>query len=336
MTKYNMRKIVIPGIFLLILAIGSSQILAATNAQEVNSILTLNPGATNSASQNPITPANITVPVGTNVTWINKDSSPHFIVSGTPEEGPDNIFYGDYFGTDENYTVTMENPGLYSYYDPTWSHIRGEITVEDVNVPTEPTSSENSLGVDSSDDNFVLDSDNSSLSTSEDGSFSSPSSSFQSSFRSFTSNDTSNQSLPLSSLISDQTLSNIIHKVGPLLGLLMNGGNSSLSSSSPLSSSFSQSNESFSIGDTDNQSSFQSSTTQSSGLDQTLSNIIHKVGPLLGLLMNGGNSSLSSPLSSLSQSNGMFEEGLTDHTNVNTTGLGNAKTLDGNSNTLLN
>jgi hypothetical protein len=212
------------------------------------------------------------VPVGTNVTWINKDSSPHCIVSGTPEEGPDNIFYGDYFGTDENYTVTMENPGLYSYYDPTWSHIRGEITVEDVNVPTEPTSSENSLGVDSSDDNFVIDSDNSSLSTSEDGSFSSPSSSFQSSFRSFTSNDTSNQSLPLSSLISDQTLSNIIHKVGPLLGLLM----------------------------------------------------------------NGGNSSLSSPLSSLSQSNGMFEEGLTDHTNVNTTGLGNAKTLDGNSNTLLN
>ena len=59
MTKYNMRKIVIDGIFLLILAIGSSQLFAAANAQEDNSILTLNPGATDSASQNPITPANI-------------------------------------------------------------------------------------------------------------------------------------------------------------------------------------------------------------------------------------------------------------------------------------
>src|SRR5207344_460627 len=93
-----------------------------------------------------------------------------------------------------------------------------------------------------------------------------------------------------------------INKVGPLLGLLMNG-NSSSSSSSPLSS-LSQSNESLGVGDFDNQSSFPSSTTQSSSPDQTLANIINKVGPLLGLLMNGNSSSSSSsPLSSLSQSN---------------------------------
>ena len=51
-------------------------------------------------------------------------------VSGTPDEGPNNIFYGDFFGTDENYTVTFDEPGLYSYYDPVWSHIREIITVE--------------------------------------------------------------------------------------------------------------------------------------------------------------------------------------------------------------
>lgn len=275
MTKYKMRKIIISGIFLLILAIGSSQIFTATSAQEDNSVITLNPGATDSASQNPITPTNITVPVGTNVTWINKDSSPHFIVSGTPEEGPNNIFYGDYFGTDEDYTVTMENPGLYSYYDPAWSHIRGEISVEDVNIPTEPAASETNLSGNSFDDNLTLYSDNNSLSTAEVGSLLSPSPSPQSSFPSFTSNDTSDQSSPLSSLVSDQTISNIIHKVGPLLGLLMNSGNSSLSSS-------------------------------------------------------------SSPLSSLSQSNGMSEEGLMNFANISTTGSEDTKSLDSNSSSLLN
>ena len=115
-------------IFLAILILGFNDL--DVRAQESNSTIVLNPGATNSDSQNPISSANVTVPAGTNVTWINKDSSPHMLVSGTPEEGPDNIFYGDFFGTNENYTVTFDKPGLYSYYDPAWSHIRGEITVE--------------------------------------------------------------------------------------------------------------------------------------------------------------------------------------------------------------
>ena len=100
------------------------------SAQESTFTIVLNPGATDRNSQNPIAPANVTVPSGANVTWINKDSSPHMLVSGTPDEGPNNIFYGDFFGADENYTVTFEQPGLYSYYDPVWSHIRGVITVD--------------------------------------------------------------------------------------------------------------------------------------------------------------------------------------------------------------
>src|SRR5207344_2610370 len=125
-----------------------------------------------------------------------------------------------------------------------------------------------------------------------------------------------------------------INKVGPLLGLLMNG-NSSSSSSSPLSS-LSQSNESLGVGDFDNQSSFPSSTTQSSSPDQTLANIINKVGPLLGLLMNGNSSSSSSsPLSSLSQSDSMFGEGLTDTANVSNGGSGDRPLFDKNSSSLL-
>ena len=111
----------------------------------------------------------------------------------------------------------------------------------------------------------------------------------------------------------DQALTNIFNKVGPLLGLLMNGNSSS--SSSPFSS-LSQSNESFGVVTLDNQSSFPSSTTQSSSPNQALTNIFNKVGPLLGLLMNGNSSSSSSPFSSLSQSNEMFGENFMDTANV--------------------
>ena len=128
-----MRKIIIPIIFVAILILGFNKL--DVSAQESNFTIVLNPGATNSDSQNPMTPANVTVPAGVNVTWINKDSSPHMLVSGTPDEGPNNIFYGDFFGTGENYTVTFNDPGLYSYYDPAWSHIRGEVTVENPDFP---------------------------------------------------------------------------------------------------------------------------------------------------------------------------------------------------------
>ena len=97
--------------------------------QGENLILTINPGATASDSQNPITPRNITVSVGTTVTWINKDSTYHRIVSGTPDKGPSNIFYGDSFGTGETYKVTLNALGVYSYYDPTWTNINGHITI---------------------------------------------------------------------------------------------------------------------------------------------------------------------------------------------------------------
>ncbi|ALI35834.1 hypothetical protein NMY3_01631 [Candidatus Nitrosocosmicus oleophilus] len=308
-------------IFLAILILGFNDL--DVRAQESNSTIVLNPGATNSDSQNPISSANVTVPAGTNVTWVNKDSSPHMLVSGSPEEGPDNIFYGDFFGTNENYTVTFDKPGLYSYYDPAWSHIRGEITVENPEFSPNLGSSLNTSSLGGIKENLVPDSNTNVDVTNSDGnrtntendSFSIPTSSFLSSFPSSATNDTSDQSFPPSSLASDQALSDIFNKVGPLLGLLMSGANSSSSSSSPLSS-FSQSNESFGAGSFDNQSSFPSSTIQSASPDQALSDIFNKVGPLLGLLMSGGglpSSSSSSPLSSFSQSNESFGAGSFDN-----------------------
>ena len=55
----KMRKIIIPAIFLAILMLGSNQLVAS--AQENEFTITLNPGAFNSDSQNPMSPsANIT------------------------------------------------------------------------------------------------------------------------------------------------------------------------------------------------------------------------------------------------------------------------------------
>ena len=241
-------------IFLAILILGFNDL--DVRAQESNSTIVLNPGATNSDSQNPISSANVTVPAGTNVTWVNKDSSPHMLVSGSPEEGPDNIFYGDFFGTNENYTVTFDKPGLYSYYDPAWSHIRGEITVENPEFSPNLGSSLNTSSLGGIKENLVPDSNTNVDVTNSDGnrtntendSFSNPTSSFLSSFPSSATNDTSDQSFPPSSLASDQALSDIFNKVGPLLGLLMSGANSSSSSSSSPLSSFSQSDGVFGQG----------------------------------------------------------------------------------------
>jgi len=107
-----------------------------------NVTITINPGATNSDSQNPIAPRNITVSEESTIIWLNNDSTSHLIVSGTPEQGPSNIFYGDYFGAGESYSVTLDNAGVYNYYDPTWSHIEGQIIV----LPNNDTKVEDNAG----------------------------------------------------------------------------------------------------------------------------------------------------------------------------------------------
>lgn len=119
-------------VFLTVWSVGS--VGSVANAQENFFTITINPGATDSASQNPISPKNVTTTTNTTVTWINNDSVYHQIISGTPDRGPSNIFYGDIFGPNESYNVTFDNPGIYEYYDPVSPHIQGQITIENLSV----------------------------------------------------------------------------------------------------------------------------------------------------------------------------------------------------------
>src|SRR5215210_2207285 len=126
-----MKLLFLAAIFLLIGSICFAQ--SKANAQEGEFTITINPGATNSDSLNPVNPANITIPVGATVVWLNQDSAYHQIVSGTPEEGPTNVFYGDFFGTNEGYNRTYDSAGVIDYYDPIWTNIRGQITTVNEN-----------------------------------------------------------------------------------------------------------------------------------------------------------------------------------------------------------
>ena len=121
-----MKLLTLATIFLLIGIASFAQ--SEANAQEGEFTLTINPGATDSNSLSPIEPANVTIPVGATVVWLNKDSAYHQIVSGTPEAGPTNVFYGDFFATNEAYNRTFDSAGVIDYYDPIWTNIRGQIT----------------------------------------------------------------------------------------------------------------------------------------------------------------------------------------------------------------
>jgi plastocyanin len=138
-----MKIILVAAMLLLVCLISLTQSKVSAQSEQVT--ITIHPGATDSGSQNPIEPANVTVPIGATVIWENKDSVYHQIVSGTPNNGPSNIFYGDFFAPNESYNVTFDTPGTIDYYDPIWTNIKGQvITIEPNNVTT-TTNSNNSI-----------------------------------------------------------------------------------------------------------------------------------------------------------------------------------------------
>jgi len=237
-----MRSIIISTILLLFLITGYNGLVVAI-AQEEDFTITINPGATNSASQNPIAPENLTISKDTTVTWVNKDSTYHQIISGNPDTGPSNIFYGDFFGPSESYNVTFDNSGIFQYYDPNWSHINGQITVVgDVETTTEIGTIENTSDMTSidqvSNETNIVNEINPNTSALDNNA------TISSLLGSFASDENNNQSSTsaLSTLSTDQTLNNIIDKVGPFFNLLT-GANNLDSLNSTLASIISASNQ---------------------------------------------------------------------------------------------
>jgi 3',5'-cyclic-AMP phosphodiesterase len=68
-------------------------------------------------------PQTITVPVGTTVTWTNKDDIPHTIVS------TDGVFKSKVRDTDEKFFYTFDKAGTYSYYCSVHPKMTGKVVV---------------------------------------------------------------------------------------------------------------------------------------------------------------------------------------------------------------
>ena len=65
----------------------------------------------------------ITVPVGTTVTWTNRDDVPHNVVS------TDNAFKSPVLDTDQKFSQTFETPGTFKYYCSLHPRMTGQVVV---------------------------------------------------------------------------------------------------------------------------------------------------------------------------------------------------------------
>jgi plastocyanin len=69
-------------------------------------------------------PAAVTVPVGTTVTWTNRDDIPHTVVS------TDGVFKSKALDTDDTFSFVFSKPGTYSYFCSIHPKMTGQIIVQ--------------------------------------------------------------------------------------------------------------------------------------------------------------------------------------------------------------
>jgi len=76
-------------------------------------------------------PASVTIPVGTTVTWTNQDRVSHTIVNeGTSKFVIGQKFKSNSLGNGETYSFTFDEAGTYPYYCSLHPSMRGTITVK--------------------------------------------------------------------------------------------------------------------------------------------------------------------------------------------------------------
>jgi len=69
-------------------------------------------------------PATLTVPVGTTVTWTNRDDIPHTVVS------TDGVFKSKVLDTDEKFSFTFSKAGTYPYFCSIHPKMTGKVVVQ--------------------------------------------------------------------------------------------------------------------------------------------------------------------------------------------------------------
>ncbi len=69
-------------------------------------------------------PATLTVPVGTTITWTNRDDIPHTVVS------TDGVFKSKVLDTDEKFSFTFSKAGTYPYFCSIHPKMTGKVIVQ--------------------------------------------------------------------------------------------------------------------------------------------------------------------------------------------------------------
>jgi amicyanin len=69
-------------------------------------------------------PVELTIPVGTTVTWVNKDDVPHNVVANNK------AFRSKVFETDGSFSFTFANTGTYDYVCGVHPQMKGKIIVQ--------------------------------------------------------------------------------------------------------------------------------------------------------------------------------------------------------------
>jgi plastocyanin len=70
------------------------------------------------------TPRNLTIPVGSKITWINKDEEPHKVSE------VNSSFISKPLDTDDGFTYEFKTPGKYEYFCTVHPRMTGTIIVE--------------------------------------------------------------------------------------------------------------------------------------------------------------------------------------------------------------
>jgi plastocyanin len=71
-------------------------------------------------------PAELTVPVGTTVTWTNRDDIPHTVTSAETLR----LFKSDTLDTDEHFSYRFDHAGRFAYFCSLHAHMQGVIVVK--------------------------------------------------------------------------------------------------------------------------------------------------------------------------------------------------------------
>ena len=119
--KYNRRAL--PLAAALMLALGSAT-YAADPAQP-SQVAAVAPG-TVTIDNFAFSPASLTVSLGTNVTWTNKDEEPHTVTSADGGK----TFKSEALDTDDKFSFTFDKPGTYKYFCSIHPHMVGTIVVK--------------------------------------------------------------------------------------------------------------------------------------------------------------------------------------------------------------